>query len=105
MGKQTFIEFIKDWLAGICWKYFLKLNNLTEDEYFRQIKEQENNKVCCANCRFLQSYTTGIDEYPQCTGLMICAMGNWDNGNPEDDYENCRTDCKDFEEKRVQNIK
>ena len=41
MGKQTIIEKIKEWLAGKCWEYFLKLNNLTEDEYIRQIKEQE----------------------------------------------------------------
>lgn len=42
MGKQTIFENIKEWLAGRCWEWFLKLNNLTEDEYFRQIKEQES---------------------------------------------------------------
>ena len=40
MGKQTLLEHIKEWLAGKCWKWFLKLNNITEDEYFRQIQEQ-----------------------------------------------------------------
>lgn len=42
MGKQTIFESIKEWLAGKCWKYFLRLNNLTEEEYFRQIKKQES---------------------------------------------------------------
>ena len=41
MGKQTIFGNIKEWLAGICWHLFLKLNNLTEYEYFLQIKEQE----------------------------------------------------------------
>ncbi len=41
MGKQTIIGSVKEWLAGICWHLFLWLNNLTENEYFRQIKEQE----------------------------------------------------------------
>ncbi len=41
MGNKTFIEKIKIWLANMCWKYFLKFNNLTENEYFNQIKEQE----------------------------------------------------------------
>ena len=41
MGKQTIIESVREWLAGICWHLFLWLNNLTENEYFRQIKEQE----------------------------------------------------------------
>lgn len=41
MGKQTIFESIKKLLAGICWHLFLRLNNLTEDEYFQQIVEQE----------------------------------------------------------------
>lgn len=41
MGKQTIIESVREWLAGICWHLFLWRNNLTENEYFRQIKEQE----------------------------------------------------------------
>jgi hypothetical protein len=42
LGKQTIFGSIKEWLAGICWYLFLRLNNLTEEEYFRQIKEQES---------------------------------------------------------------
>lgn len=41
MGKETIIDRLKEWLAGKCWRCFLKLNNLTEEEYFRQIKEED----------------------------------------------------------------
>ena len=40
MGKQTLLEHFKEWLAGKCWVWFLRLNNITENEYFRQIQEQ-----------------------------------------------------------------
>ena len=44
MGKQTIFERVREWLAGVCWHLFLRLNKLTKEEYWRQIIEQEKLK-------------------------------------------------------------
>jgi|SoiMetStandDraft_2_1073263.scaffolds.fasta_scaffold94811_2 hypothetical protein len=41
MGKQTFIDKIKDFIAGMGWQLFLWGNDLTKEEYWNAIYEQE----------------------------------------------------------------
>lgn len=41
MGKQTIVEIFKEKIASIGWKLFLWGSELTEEEYFKQIHEQE----------------------------------------------------------------
>lgn len=41
MGKQTLWEKIKDKIASIGWHLFLWGNDLTKEEYWKQIYEQE----------------------------------------------------------------
>ena len=43
MEKQTIVDNIKEWLAGLCWDWFLELSNLTEEDYFTQIGMQSNS--------------------------------------------------------------
>lgn len=52
----------------------------------------------CSTCKYWDAYTTGIDEYPQCTGIAYCKKGHWENGKPDDDYTKCFIDCVDWEE-------
>jgi hypothetical protein len=40
MGELSLLEKVKQALAGLCWEYFLKFSNLTEDEYLTQIENQ-----------------------------------------------------------------
>lgn len=49
----------------------------------------------CTECKFFKVYTTGIDEYPQCTTIAYCSKGHWENGSPTGDYE--ANDCNDYE--------
>jgi hypothetical protein len=51
----------------------------------------------CSTCKNWDAYTTGIDEYPQCTGIAYCKKGHWENGRPNDDYTKCFIDCMDWE--------
>lgn len=51
----------------------------------------------CSTCNNWDAYTTGIDEYPQCTGIAYCKKGHWENGRPNDDYTKCFIDCVDWE--------
>ena len=51
----------------------------------------------CSTCKNWDAYTTGMDEYPQCTGIAYCKKGHWENGKPNDDYTKCFIDCVDWE--------
>lgn len=35
----------------------------------------------CTECKFFKVYTTGIDEYPQCTTIAYCSKGHWLNSS------------------------
>jgi hypothetical protein len=54
------------------------------------------DKVNCQDCKFLNVYVTGADEYPPHTGISYCAKDHWDCGDPDD---NTGIECKDFEKK------
>lgn len=51
----------------------------------------------CSTCKNWAAYTTGMDEYPQCTGIAYCKKEHWENGKPDDDYTKCFIDCVDWE--------
>jgi len=43
MGKETIKEKIKEKIASIGWKMFLWGSNMTDEEYWKSIYEQEKN--------------------------------------------------------------
>ena len=43
MEKQTLIERVKSWFAGLCFRLFIWANSTTEEEYWDAIYEQEYN--------------------------------------------------------------
>ena len=43
MGKQTLKQKIKDIVASIGWRLFLWGNNITAEQYWKQIYEQEKH--------------------------------------------------------------
>jgi hypothetical protein len=87
MGKNTIIENIKEWLAGKCWDWFLKLNNLTEAEYFSQIAEQESKSNAAivrqesevqANDVLLAEFDKSIEEEKKPFGALNFIEGGKD---------------------------
>ena len=40
MDKQTISGWIREKLASLCWMLFLRLNKITEKQYFSEIEEQ-----------------------------------------------------------------
>lgn len=40
-------------------------------------------KVTCEDCKHLNGYVTGDDEYPQRTYVCWCSKGHWENGDPQ----------------------
>lgn len=43
MEKRTIIQIIKSYLAGIAFRVFLWGNELTEEQYWKEIYEQEKD--------------------------------------------------------------
>lgn len=43
MRTATILTLMRQWIASIGWKLFIWGNNTTQEEYWKQIQEQENN--------------------------------------------------------------
>lgn len=53
----------------------------------------------CDTCIFQKRYTTGIDEYPQCTTFEYCSKGHWEGSeepDPSTDIYDNWINCTDY---------
>lgn len=46
MGKQSFKAWLKEIVAGVSWKVFLRAIGMTAEEYWREVYKSERNKRC-----------------------------------------------------------